>query len=324
MENQYLFKKNGRFWEYEESLVVKMVKEDANKYESFNKMCIKNGCAPNSNPIRILSKKYSELISNADWNYAKNNPRYKAKYQDKEYLRCAFFEKGMTIKEIADECDCTTRVIEKWLVEVNEFKNLRRLETVELSDVQRSIVIGSLLGDGHIDKRFRYPLFVVSHAENQKDYLYWKYNIFKNLCNKPPLFVKGGLANIMGSMCNRQDSYRMVTRSYKAFSNLRELGKLQVIELFDELALSIWMLDDGHNDGCTWGIYYDQFTRDEKIKVVDILYKKFGINGYERKSDDRYLHFKRDSLEKINNIILRNIPNDLDVMYKLFNKEVDE
>ena len=62
-------------------------------------------------------------------------------------------------------------------------KEIDRLrDKLSLNLVQRQIIIGSLLGDGYlyptVSKKYAY--FRIAHGPKQKDYVWWKYNYFKN------------------------------------------------------------------------------------------------------------------------------------------------
>lgn len=98
--------------------------------------------------------------------------RFKAKYQDYDWCYHHFVELGMTHKEMADIAGCKVRTIEKWCVEKHKLKNRVRLDTVKFNNIQEQIILGSILGDGHINKKEDAPNFFISHAVNQKDYIF--------------------------------------------------------------------------------------------------------------------------------------------------------
>ena len=68
----------------------------------------------------------------------------------------------------------------------NEIKEYKK--TLKLTDLQRSILIGTLLGDGHLetqDKGKTYRL-KVEHQALQSDYVEWLHSQFKE-------WVRGGI-----------------------------------------------------------------------------------------------------------------------------------
>lgn len=246
---------------------------------------------------------------------------YKADYQDYDWCYQHFIVEGMTHKEMAELARCSVRVIKKWCVEKHRLTNDMRCDIMQPTDRQRSVIIGGLLGDGHIDKRENHPLYIVSHAANQKDYLYWNYEELKNLCNKAPTYYPGKKGVVIrNSICNTQPFYRFETRTYKSLGELRKLTTEQLIDNLDELSFSIWMLDDGNFSRKAWKLC-SPFSDEICTYAINKIYEKFNIQGvldHHKTIGYNYLRFVRAESRKINDCILRNIPNDLDIIqYKI-------
>lgn len=59
---------------------------------------------------------------------------------------------------------------------------------LKLKSHQREILVGTILGDGHLEtqnNRMTYRL-KIEHSEKQKKYVYWLYGYFKNWVLTPP------------------------------------------------------------------------------------------------------------------------------------------
>jgi hypothetical protein len=99
------------------------------------------------------------------------------------------------------------------------------------------------------------------------------------------------------------------------------MSKSEIISGLNEFELAIFFLDDGYNSKSNfWDICIASFSKEEKELFVEYLKNEFGINCRPRK-DIRYIGFGREDSDKINQIILKNIPNDLDVVqYKILEK----
>lgn len=247
----------------------------------------------------------------------KHSMHYKADYQDYDWCYQHFINEGMSHKEMAELANCSVRVIKKWCVERHRLTNDLRGETVKLTDRQRSIIIGGLLGDGHIDKREKYPLYILSHAEDQKDYLYWNYQELKNLCNHAPTYYPGKKnVRIRDTICDTQPVYRLETRTYKSIGELRGLSIKELVDQLDELSFSVWMLDDGNHHRKAWKLC-TPFSDEICYYIIDKIYEKFNIQGGLSPNNTihyNYIRFIRSESRKIDDYILRNIPNDLDVV----------
>src|SRR3989344_781141 len=56
------------------------------------------------------------------------------------------------------------------------------IKRLSLSDYQRAVLIGNILGDGHLEPNWsktNYKL-KINHTVQHKDYVAWKYEIFKD------------------------------------------------------------------------------------------------------------------------------------------------
>lgn len=100
------------------------------------------------------------------------------------------------------------------------------------------------------------------------------------------------------------------------------MKKAEIIQELNEFGLSIHFLDDAsRSQSGAWELCYAAFTQEEKELYCKILQERFGIKARMRK-DDRYIGFGIEDSKKIDAIILRNIPNDLDVVqYKIVDKK---
>lgn len=256
--------------------------------------------------------------------YMKSNSiKFKAPYQDYDWCYEHYVNQGLNHEEMANAANCSKRAIEKWCQEKHHIDTYFRMKEKTINQVQKDLIIGSLLGDGHIDKRENFPLFIVSHAADQKDYLYYKYEIMKDLCEMAPTKYEGKKQyKIVNSICDCQDFYRFNTRTYNALKPFREMSKIDLINQLNEYSFSIWMLDDGHcEQKGYWELCAPLHSDEERFIFVNILSDKFNITAIEQK-DKRYFRFRTEDSFKITKIILNNIPNNLDIMQeKILNKK---
>lgn len=248
----------------------------------------------------------------------KNDSRYKASYQEYDWCYERYVIRRMSYEEMAIEGNTTPRTIQKWCSEKHRLNRRTLRKELHLTDKQKELVMFSLLGDGHIDKRETQPLFIVSHAINQKDYLFWKYGILENVCNQPPTLLTNLESAFSGDKIYKcQDAYRFCTKILDDLIPIRSMNKLEIISQLNEFGLAIHFLDDGCHTDEFWELCYAAFTEEEKELYHKILKERFNIEPHLRK-DNRYVGFGKVDSKKIDEIILRNIPNDLDIIkYKI-------
>lgn len=125
--------------------------------------------------------------------------------------------------------------------EIREYK-----ETLKLTDVQKSILVGTLLGDGHLEtqdggRTFRLK---IEHQILQRDYLEWMHNQFRE-------WIPGGIRSRI-----KKNGYEYVlfdTYSHGAFrfyaqqfytDRKKHIPKL-IEKLLDPMVLAVWFMDDG-------------------------------------------------------------------------------
>ena len=97
---------------------------------------------------------------------------------------------------------------------VTNFRAIRFLrDNLSISGYQKSILIGALLGDGSLSAdgwSKNYRLQIVQ-GDNQKDYLFWKFNQFRNCCFSEPSYQKWN------------HSWRIRTISHSIFNDYAKL-----------------------------------------------------------------------------------------------------
>src|SRR3989338_5443821 len=61
-------------------------------------------------------------------------------------------------------------------------------KNLKLTKKQRELIVGMLLGDSHLERRYKGYTFslMVEHSIKQKEYVEWKYNAFKEWVLTPP------------------------------------------------------------------------------------------------------------------------------------------
>lgn len=152
------------------------------------------------------------------------------------------------------------------------------------------MVIGTLLGDGHIDK---IGSLSVEHSIKQKDYVYWKYDYLKSICLQPPKLTHHGA------------SIRFRTRAL--FKDLRKewygTGRKALPDSFESsinpFVLAVWYMDDGDarkgKKGKIVAVCQDNllriaiscFNRKEARRIVSV-FGRFGIYAKYRR-EGKYL-----------------------------------
>jgi hypothetical protein len=224
----------------------------------------------------------------------------------------------MSMQEMADEANATLRVVQKWCQEIHDLDARSYKKHKKLNDLQKQLIMFGRLGDGHIDKRKNQPMYIESHAENQKDYLFWKWEILKDLCTQPPVYYPPSQHTFgVDKIYKCQAQYRLCTRIIDDLKSIRMMNNMDIIMQLNELGLSIHMLDDASRSDGFWSLCVAEFSPEEVDVYLRICKERFNIIGKVRK-DVRYIGFDKNSSKIIDDIILRTVPNNLDIIqYKI-------
>lgn len=239
-------------------------------------------------------------------------------YRDRDWLFDCYVNKGMTFDQMAKEAKCSKRVIEKWASEKNRINAFTFKELKKLNDTQYMIVLSGTLGDGHIDKRENFPIYIESHAADEKDYIYWKYSILKDLCLHEPKYKSKRIKQFYDKSYECSESYRLETRTIFHLKDIRLMTRIEKINQLNELGLSTHILDDANKYHKIWKLCLAEYTNEEIEEYRRVCKNKFGLDTRVYVKDEKYpyLIFTRESSDKLTDIILRNIPNDLDIIQK--------
>ena len=184
-------------------------------------------------------------------------------------------------------------------------------KNLKLNKLQRSILVGLLLGDGHLetvtrDKTYRLK---VEHSLKQKEYVDWLYGMFTDfISNEPYTKIK--------SLNEKQfSSYGFTTCSSEVFrfyaqqfySERKKIIPKLFTKLIDPLALAIWFMDDGSLKSIhhkTYVIHSIGYTKKELEIVQKILEEKFGIKIKLHKQYDRWrIYFLSETANEFKKLI---------------------
>ena len=140
-----------------------------------------------------------------------------------------------------------------------------------LTELQRSIIIGTILGDGYlrIVSGKKNALLEVNHALSQKAYVDWKYEMLQAFCKSGPKPRKSNGTRM---------AYRFNTRQHPEITKLHTTfygeGKKSIPDnlVLDPLMLAVWFMDDGSR--CRASDVYlntQQFARHDQERLRESL-----------------------------------------------------
>ena len=209
-------------------------------------------------------------------------------YMNKDELQNLYITKQLTTRQIALQANVHRSTVSNWLHKYNIPARSKQAiyeanAKIRLTRIQKDFLIGTLLGDGHIQvlKSKRLARFSASHSTKQRDYMEWKAEILSNIASPIKTYT----------VFNKQvqKEYEMCNLVTKGTTDILDLhgdfydGKSKVIRdnisdyLISPQSLAIWYMDDGSRRGNRMTLCTDSFSYEEHCVLQKTLLDNFGL-----------------------------------------------
>jgi len=155
----------------------------------------------------------------------------------------------------------------------------------QLSDRQKQILIGTLLGDGCLERNKQNFRLRIDHGEKQEDYVRWKHRELDGFVNGEPRFIRA----YDKRTSKTYGHWRFNSKTSEVFTHFNGLfykGRRKVVPssidalLTTPLALAVWFMDDGYNRKDCLGKYFNTqaYTIEEQNILRRCLERNFGLS----------------------------------------------
>ena len=201
--------------------------------------------------------------------------------------------------------------------EVQDFARIK--DSFKLSEKQKSVLLGTLLGDGSLKLRGNYYRLHIKHSYKQISLVRYKRKIFSNITNMPIRIFFQTVKDKDYRFCE------FVTLTHPEFSKYRELfykDKKKVISqklkqlLKSPLSLAMWFMDDGCAEYAGVSFNTQCFSLKEVRFLSQILKESFGLDSIIRKNKNGWIiYIPKNNLNKFTNIVKKYLLPDF--LYKL-------
>lgn len=172
-----------------------------------------------------------------------------------------------------------------------------------LTQLQRSIIIGTVLGDGYlrIVSGKKNALLEINHAYSQKEYVDWKYEMLKALCKSGPKSRVSNDARVAYRFTTRQ--HPEITELYTAFYGESKKCIPDTLTL-DPVMLAVWFMDDGSR--CRDSDVYlntQQFSHTDQERLRAMLLSLTIESSLNKDKIYERIRIKKSSIPKLVEII---------------------
>ena len=195
-------------------------------------------------------------------------------------LRKLYLEDKLTDEEIASQVGCPLKHIRRWRHRwgIETIGRTERHEVCPIEGRLRSILVGSMLGDGRLSRANQVSLYTENHSDSQREYLEWKKKEWGP-------WSQHDLSPVTWNLKGKSYAgWILWTVNHVTLNPWHEMFypepgpkqlQPQVADLVDALALAIWYMDDG---SAGWWPLITFGMKEESRKVAQSIFQKFNLN----------------------------------------------
>ena len=184
-----------------------------------------------------------------------------------------------------------------------------------LTQEQRALIIGTIIGDGYlrIIPRRKNAFLEVNHSAQQKDYVDWKYSVLQSIVKSKPKLRNGNGNRIACRFYTRCHSE--ITDLFKYFYKDGKKIIPNSLEI-NPLSLAVWYMDDGSRSGGSIYLNTQQFSENDQIILQKLLLNQFDIiSNLNKDKQYKRIRIVTRNAKKFCDIIRQFIPQSM--QYKL-------
>lgn len=215
------------------------------------------------------------------------------------------FNRGLSDYAIAKELNMSPDGVYSHRIRHNYLRkeNLRFNKSLELSDFQKQVLLGTLLGDASfkMGKGSVNPAIQCSHSIKQKEYCQYKTKIFESL----GAYCKYHKRNVPDKRNgNIYEDFTMFVPAnpklkswYEAFyKNGRKTIPFELFDYFTEASLAFMYMDDGCKNSSSYSIATNCFTQEELLEFRKFLFNRFNLETSIMSNNVLYIRAKSKEL----------------------------
>lgn len=180
-------------------------------------------------------------------------------------------------------------------------------KSFKLSKIQRSVLIGTLLGDGALKYRGNNCRLHIKHSFNQLSFVKYKRQVFDNISSMNVRVFKQTVGKSDYSFAEFVTlTHPVFTRYYQMFypSSKKIVPKNIDQLLTTPLSLAVWFMDDGAAENAGATLQTHSFTIKEVIRLMSLIKCNFGIKTTKKLNKNKWIiYFPKASMPKLKDII---------------------
>ncbi len=165
----------------------------------------------------------------------------------------------------------------------------RRKSSLKLTDEQREVLIGVLLGDAHLEtqnggRTYRMKL---EYSTDHREYANHLYQIFKEWILTPPQQKQDATHNNIWFQTVSHPAFRFFAHQF--YDDTKKCVPKLIHRYLSERAIAYWFMDDGSiKSRDSKGVIFNThgFVQNDVQRLIEALRRKFALEASERKQKD--------------------------------------
>lgn len=176
-----------------------------------------------------------------------------------------------------------------------------------LTPYQKSVIIGSLLGDGYVRTMpgRRDSFLEINHAFHQRAYVDWKHDVLRSITASGPKTRKSNGGRIAYRFNTRQHPYLSFLRKQFYKSDKKVIPKDLTL---DPVILAVWFMDDGSR--CRAQDVYlntQQFDLKDQNVLLDALREMQLFASLNKDKEYQRIRFFKSSIPRLHELVTPHI-----------------
>jgi len=183
----------------------------------------------------------------------------------------------------------------------------KRKDAFSLSNKQKSVLVGTLLGDGGLRDRGLNCRLHIKHSANQVELVRYKHQIFSNITSMPVIIF----SQVVGT--KNYSFAEFVTLTHPSFTFYHDLfypKDKKIIPsnigeiLTDPLSLAIWIMDDGSAEYAGLSLQTHCFTKCEVSLLIKVIKHNFNLLATMRLNRGKWIiYFPKNQMDNLRKVV---------------------
>ena len=193
---------------------------------------------------------------------------------------------------------------------------------LSLNKLQRDVLIGLLLGDGHLETQNagRTYRLKVEHSAKQLEYVEWLSKIFSEWITGLYRKSKNG-KDYVGFTTYSHPAFRFYAQQF--YQEKKKVIPKLIRKLIADTSIAIWYLDDGSwksSEHSTFIVHALGFSKEDLEMIISVLNER-NVKSRLHRQKNKYwrLYILSESADNFRNIILPVVSQIKSMRYKLGN-----